>query len=223
MRSLNRIVKGNITPQQRISGPQIFGYTEDQQSRVAETLDYYTPSSKETQKYSNQNQVIQSLMKPDNNEIKAIAPASVTPASIAPASVINPVPISNSKNPYEVPEVIEEHWTPPTIRYKPDDLITINKSTLIIFIAVIITIFIIQIWLRQRRIELMLVEKNIQQQSQQIQGGLYYNTYRPPIVSQPTKSLTNSLNDNNINKEDDFVNTTYSSYRPTEAYIPNGW
>ena len=159
-----------------ISTPQLYGYNNttsnanSMDQRVANTISTYIPQTQTP--LFNTNATINSLQPPQLQQQQNQE--------------------TNSKESYEISTNITPKVTPNPVLEKPQEIssistippntILINKSTLIIVLAVIISIVIINLWMHQKKMEYILLSKLNSQQCQ----------YKPTIQYQPD-STTNSV------------------------------
>ena len=163
-----------ITGQQLMHKAKIFGYDgeEDQkytpEQRLASTISSIVPM-KSTPIYQ-QNQALQSIMQTEETKPKESFEEAVTSSPnvlYEQQTAAPPVQQLMQTGPIAQP--------PPSTVAIQADSISIHKSTLAIIILIIVAVVIIELWLKQRRLEMMLLSQQLKQPGSTASTSIPYN------------------------------------------------
>ena len=140
-------VVNGITPALNIplQTAQIFGYNTNEQ-RFANTISNIIPATSPSTmtQLAVQNHALHSIMPQPSQSVEQFTTTSNNDTAI---TTPNEKPIK----PDPVPEVIPQH-----VQQDPDTIV-VNKSTVVIIISIVVAFIIIQIWMRQRRLEQLML------------------------------------------------------------------
>jgi hypothetical protein len=125
--------------QRLLSGPQIFGFTENVEDRVANTISPYIPTPEVTTKVL----PVDTLMKPEVpttpvetfevSDVPTTQNPQMKPTSdIMPAKMLNEAQVFSS------------------------EYITIHKSTLMVVIGIVLAVIVMRMWMQSKRLELII-------------------------------------------------------------------
>lgn len=152
--------------QETLSQPQLFGYTvqNNVDDRFIQTVQQFaTPLPTTSSGFSNRS--LQALVEePKQKPVEqytAPVTSSPNPGSEHEPLIPNPI-ISKSIMP----------------QFISSDALVISKSTVIIVISVIVAVLLIEVWLRQKRIELLMLQQQQTHQQQPFQTPQQTVTYQ---------------------------------------------